>query len=181
MQYTGRLHTSPSPTVGCVSGNSRRYLTYYCVVFGAQPSRNGERKTIRRQVVIAPGNEKQPMTEKTVVIRGAKTLARRHQRRRIEVPPPANELEAMVELHLEALAVKQYSEQTIKARRDQFKVFLRWCAGQAVKPTVPVRLRHLYWNVINGTSFTIARKTANHLASALNTECSYLCGAGFDG
>jgi len=27
--------------------------------------------------------------------------------------------------------VKQYSEQTIKARRDQLKVFLRWCAGQA--------------------------------------------------
>jgi integrase/recombinase XerD len=44
---------------------------------------------------------------------------------------PTNELEAMVELHLEALTVKQYSEQTIKARRDQLKVFLRWCAGQA--------------------------------------------------
>jgi integrase/recombinase XerD len=91
------------------------------------------------------------MTEKTVVIRGAKTLARRHQRRRVEVPPPANELEAMVELHLEALAVKQYSEQTIKARRDQFKVFLRWCAGQANSPreiTSPLLeryQRHLFY------------------------------------
>jgi hypothetical protein len=69
--------------------------------------------------------------EKAGVIPGAKTLARRHRRRRVEAPPPpTNELEAMVELHLEALSVKQYSEQTIKARRDQFRVFRRWCADQ---------------------------------------------------
>jgi len=38
----------------------------------------------------------------------------------------------MLELHFEALLVKQYSEQTIKARRNQFKVFLRWCADQGI-------------------------------------------------
>jgi len=52
-------------------------------------------------------------------ITGVKRLARRHTKRRIEMPPPTNELEAMLELHFEALLVKQYSEQTIKARRDQ--------------------------------------------------------------
>lgn len=72
------------------------------------------------------------MLEDASSIPGAKTLARRHQTRRIEVPPPANELEVMVELHLAALSVKQYSEQTIKARRDQFRVFLRWCAVQGI-------------------------------------------------
>jgi integrase/recombinase XerD len=44
----------------------------------------------------------------------------------------ANELEAMLELHFEALLVKQYSEHTIKARRDQFKIFLRWCTDQGI-------------------------------------------------
>jgi integrase/recombinase XerD len=103
------------------------------------------------------------MMEKTVVIRGAKTLARRHLRRRIEAPlAPTNELEAIVELHLEALAVKQYSEQTIKARRDQFKVFLRWCAGQANSPreiTSPLLeryQRHLfYYRKKNGEPLSV--------------------------
>ena len=72
------------------------------------------------------------MQENTSTIQDAKTLARRHPRRKIAAPPPANELEATVELHLEALSVKQYSEQTIKARRAQFKVFLRWCADQGI-------------------------------------------------
>jgi integrase/recombinase XerD len=83
--------------------------------------------------------------------------------RTIEAPlAPTNELEAMVELHSEALTVKQYSEQTIKARRDQFKVFLRWCAGQAFNS--PVRLRHFYWNVINGI-FIYYRKKNGELLS----------------
>ena len=72
------------------------------------------------------------MWENECGIAGAKRLARRHTKRRIEIPPPASELEAMLELHFEALLVKQYSEQTIKARRDQFKVFVRWCADQGI-------------------------------------------------
>ena len=72
------------------------------------------------------------MQEEGCGVAGIKRLARRHSKRRVEMPPPANELEAMLELHLEALLVKQYSEQTIKARRDQFKTFLRWCTDQGV-------------------------------------------------
>jgi len=72
------------------------------------------------------------MWEAGCEIAGLKRLARRHTKRRIEMPPPANEIEAMLELHFEALLVKQYSEQTIKARRNQFKVFLRWCADQGI-------------------------------------------------
>lgn len=72
------------------------------------------------------------MQENARIIPAVKTLARRHPRRKIAAPPPANELEATVELHLEALSVKQYSEQTIKARRAQFKVFLRWCIDQGI-------------------------------------------------
>jgi len=58
----------------------------------------------------------------------------------------------MVELHLEALSVKQYSEQTIKARRDQFKVFIRWCADQGflsprdiTSPLLERYQRHLFY------------------------------------
>jgi hypothetical protein len=100
--------------------------------------------------------------------------------RTIEAPlAPTNELEAMVELHLEALTVKQYSEQTIKARRDQLKVFLRWCAGQAF--TSPREITSPPIGTLSTVSlFIIARRTANYLASGLNTECSYRCGFGFD-
>jgi hypothetical protein len=38
-------------------------------------------------------------------------------------PVPKNALEAMLAPHLEALAVKQYSEQTIKTRHDPAEVF----------------------------------------------------------
>ena len=72
------------------------------------------------------------MQEDGCRIVGVKRLARPYLRRKIEMPPPANQLEAMLELHFEALLVKQYSEQTIKARRDQFKVFLRWCADHGI-------------------------------------------------
>jgi integrase/recombinase XerD len=48
-------------------------------------------------------------------------------------PVPQNALEAMLEAHLEALAVKQYSQQTIKTRRDQLGVFIRWCADRGLE------------------------------------------------
>ena len=92
------------------------------------------------------------MQENARLLLGVKTLARRHSRRRIEAAPPSNELEAMIELHLEALSVKQYSERTIKARRDQFKVFLRWCADQGINrpsdissPLLESYQRHLFY------------------------------------
>lgn len=48
-------------------------------------------------------------------------------------PVPKNAIEAMLEPHLEALAVKQYSQQTIKTRRDQLGVFIRWCADRGLE------------------------------------------------
>ena len=48
-------------------------------------------------------------------------------------PVPKNALEAMLEPHLESLAVKQYSQQTIKTRRDQLGVFIRWCADRGLE------------------------------------------------
>jgi integrase/recombinase XerD len=48
-------------------------------------------------------------------------------------PVPKNALEAMLEPHLEALAAKQYSEQTIKTRHDQLGVFIRWCADRGLE------------------------------------------------
>jgi integrase/recombinase XerD len=69
----------------------------------------------------------------------------------------------MVELHLEALTVKQYSEQTIKARRGQLKVFLRWCAGQAFNS--PHEITSLLFGTLSTVSlFIIARRTAKLLS-----------------
>ena len=48
-------------------------------------------------------------------------------------PVPNNAIEAMLEPHLEALAVKQYSQQTIKTRRDQLGVFIRWCVDRSLE------------------------------------------------
>ncbi len=91
------------------------------------------------------------MLQNAVLAPSLKTLARQHPSRVIDVISPANELEALLELHLEALLVKQYSEQTIKARRDQFKVFLRWCANQGLgspqditSPVLERYQRHLF-------------------------------------
>lgn len=59
----------------------------------------------------------------------------RRSRKRIAkaAPVPKNALEAMLDSHLEALAVKQYSQQTIKTRRDQVGVFIRWCADRGLE------------------------------------------------
>src|SRR5438445_11776851 len=48
-------------------------------------------------------------------------------------PVPKNALEAMLGPHLEVLAAKQYSEQTIKTRHDQLGVFIRWCAERGLE------------------------------------------------
>ena len=92
------------------------------------------------------------MQEKARLGTSSKTLARRRPTRRIDTPLPTSELAVMMELHLEALSVKQYSEQTIKARRDQFKVFLRWCAAQGVinpseitSPVLERYQKHLFY------------------------------------
>lgn len=42
-------------------------------------------------------------------------------------------LQALFELHLEALAVRHYSQQTVKTRRDQLGTFLFWCVANGVK------------------------------------------------
>jgi integrase/recombinase XerD len=41
-------------------------------------------------------------------------------------------LEDLLESYLEALAVRHYSEQTIKTRRDQLGLFVRWSTGQGI-------------------------------------------------
>ncbi len=46
---------------------------------------------------------------------------------------PTNSLEAVLQLHLEALAVKQYSQETIKTRQYQLRAFIRWCAVRGIE------------------------------------------------
>jgi integrase/recombinase XerD len=46
---------------------------------------------------------------------------------------PKNAFEALLERHLEALAVRQYSLHTIKTRRDQLGVFVRWCVDRGLE------------------------------------------------
>ena len=53
-------------------------------------------------------------------------------------PVPKNVLEAMLDSHLKALAVKQYSQQTIKTRRDQVGVFIRWCTHRGLEDPLDV-------------------------------------------
>ena len=51
-----------------------------------------------------------------------------------------NSLEAVLRLHLEALAVRLYSLETIKTRQYQLRAFIRWCAVQGIEgPTDIVR------------------------------------------
>lgn len=56
-------------------------------------------------------------------------------RRSSEISPLDREgpLRNLLESHLKTLAVRQYSLQTIKTRREQLGVFLRWCANNAVE------------------------------------------------
>jgi integrase/recombinase XerD len=47
-------------------------------------------------------------------------------------PPPASPLAALVEKHLEALRVLNYSQYTVKNRRVHLGFFLVWCADRAL-------------------------------------------------
>jgi integrase/recombinase XerD len=65
--------------------------------------------------------------------------------------PPKTALEALLQPHLDALAVRQYSQQTIKTRREQLAVFVRWCADyglgnpqQITRPILEQYQRHLF-------------------------------------
>jgi integrase/recombinase XerD len=49
-----------------------------------------------------------------------------------EIPTSKSVLEDLLESHLEGLAVRHYSQQTIKTRRDQLGLFVSWCVGQGV-------------------------------------------------
>jgi integrase/recombinase XerD len=44
-----------------------------------------------------------------------------------------NSLAAVLQLHLEALAVKQYSQETIETREYQLGAFIRWCAVRGIE------------------------------------------------
>src|SRR5580693_8904472 len=65
--------------------------------------------------------------------------------------PPKTALEALLQPHLDALAVRQYSQQTIKTRREQLEMFVRWCADyglgnpqQITRPILEQYQRHLF-------------------------------------
>ena len=64
---------------------------------------------------------------------------------------PKNALEAMLAPYLEWLQVRQYSEETIKTRRNQLDFFLRWCADRVLespheitRPVLERYQRHLF-------------------------------------
>jgi integrase/recombinase XerD len=64
---------------------------------------------------------------------------------------PKTALGALLQPHLDALAVRQYSQQTITARREQLGVFVRWCSHRGLespqeitRPTLEQYQRHLF-------------------------------------
>ena len=68
-----------------------------------------------------------------------------------EPSAPKTAIEALLQPHLDALAVKQYSQQTIKTRREQLGAFVRWCAHQGLanpqeitRPALEQYQRHLF-------------------------------------
>jgi integrase/recombinase XerD len=59
-------------------------------------------------------------------------------RKRKPLAAPATALEVLLEKHLEALRVQNYSEYTIKGRRVHIRFFLDWCAERSISEPVDV-------------------------------------------
>jgi integrase/recombinase XerD len=59
-------------------------------------------------------------------------------RKRKPQAAPATPLEALLEKHLEALRVQNYSEYTIKGRRVHIRFFLDWCTERGITEPVDV-------------------------------------------
>lgn len=58
--------------------------------------------------------------------------------KRKPLPAPATPLEALLEKHLEALRIQNYSEYTIKSRRVHIGFFLDWCHERGITEPVDV-------------------------------------------
>jgi integrase/recombinase XerD len=72
-------------------------------------------------------------------------------KKRKPVPPPASLLAALMEKHLEALRVQNYSEYTVKNRRVHLGFFLDWCSDRSLtepsditRPVLEQYQRHLF-------------------------------------
>jgi integrase/recombinase XerD len=72
-------------------------------------------------------------------------------KKRKPAPPPASPLAALMEKHLEALRVQNYSEYTVKNRRVHLGFFLEWCAVRSLtepsdvtRPLLEQYQRHLF-------------------------------------
>ena len=66
-------------------------------------------------------------------------MARVTKKRKPE-QPPASPLAAMLEQHLEALRVQNYSEYTIRNRRVHIGYFVEWCHQRSVTEPLDVGL-----------------------------------------
>ena len=83
--------------------------------------------------------------------RMVKPLAVTVLKKRKPAPPPASPLAALMEKHLEALRVQNYSEYTVKNRRVHLGFFLEWCAVRSLtepsdvtRPVLEQYQRHLF-------------------------------------
>jgi integrase/recombinase XerD len=72
-------------------------------------------------------------------------------KKRKPVEPPASLLAALMEKHLEALRVQNYSQYTVKNRRVHLGFFLEWCANRSLtepadvtRPVLEQYQRHLF-------------------------------------
>jgi integrase/recombinase XerD len=103
-------------------------------------------------------------------------MARIPKKRKPE-KPPASPLAALLNEHLEALRVRNYSEHTVKNRQVHIGYFVDWCHLRGLGEPLDVTVRCS--NSISGISFTIARRTGIRSRSAANMRAWCRCACGF--
>jgi integrase/recombinase XerD len=89
-------------------------------------------------------------------------------RKRKPDPPPGSPLAAMMEKHLQALCVLNYSQYTVKNRRGHIGFFLEWCHDRGItEPTEVTRpiLEHyqrylFHYRQKNGNPLTFRSQVA---------------------
>ena len=89
-------------------------------------------------------------------------------KKRKPVEPPASPLAALLEKHLEALLVQNYSQYTVKNRRVHLGFFLEWCANRSLtepadvtRPVLEQYQRYLFhYRQKNGNPLTFRSQHA---------------------
>ena len=77
---------------------------------------------------------------------------------------PAGDLQRYMQAYLSALAVRNYSPETIEGRRSSLESFIDWCQERALLRAESISKRIL--RAINAPCIAIARPTANCSATA---------------